>query len=266
MQTLRIVALSIFLAGCVNAQPPTSQPTTDAAVTKVSDHASVDEILDALDARGRDLKDFSADVSLTTTDTTLGEATKRSGTIVFQNAESGNARIHIIFDTLDDGQRIKKQKTEYLLLDEYLFDRNYTKKQEVKRQLRKKGEQINLLKLGEGPFPLPIGQPKSEVHAQFEVERIDQEPAGITPPPNSTHLRLTPRAGTRMARQFPTIDVWVDTTHHMPVRIEVPDKNLTSINTTDLTNVKINAGVAEDAFKLPAVPADWSRTEEEYRE
>ena len=35
------------------------------------------------------------------------------------------------------------------------------------------GEKVNLLKLGEGPFPLPIGQPKEDVHREFIVTKGD---------------------------------------------------------------------------------------------
>ena len=31
----------------------------------------------------------------------------------------------------------------------------------------KPGEKLNLLKLGEGPFPLPIGQKKEDVYANL---------------------------------------------------------------------------------------------------
>ena len=51
----------------------------------------------------------------------------------------------------------------------------------------------------------------------FEVDKID--PAPDDPPP-TVHLQLTPKAGTQFAKQFKTIDIWVDTATAMPRRIQ----------------------------------------------
>ena len=52
---------------------PTTQPALPAKST-------TDDILDALDARGTNLQDFSAGVTLTDTDASTGDATINTGT------------------------------------------------------------------------------------------------------------------------------------------------------------------------------------------
>jgi len=264
----QVVVILMLQAGCAQAQSTSAPAKPQSPPTPATSQSgrNLDAILDALDARGRNLKDLSADVSLTTTDTSLGESSVRSGTLLLQNQADGDTRIHIVFDQVIEGNKIRKTKTEYLLADEFLYDRNYTKKQQVKRQVREKGEKTSPIKLGEGPFPLPIGQSKEEVYRQFDVELPASAPDGETPPPDTEHVRLIPHKGTRMARQFPTIDIWVDTHNDMPVRISVPDKNGTSTQTTNLRNVKINEGVPDNAFELSQVPDGWSQTDEEYRD
>jgi hypothetical protein len=42
------------------------------------------------------------------------------------------------------------------------------------------GEKVNLLKLGEGPFPLPIGQKRDDVKRQFDVTLAKPE-KGVDP-------------------------------------------------------------------------------------
>jgi hypothetical protein len=136
--------------------------TAAVAETPLPPDAPLDAILDALDARGKDLKDFSADVALHTVDNRTGEDSAQIGKVVY-DATGGNSRIRVSFDKKEtesgDGKRMtQKQRLDYLLENGWLTDRDYQKKLEVRRQVLRPGQQMNLLKLGEGPFPLPIGQ------------------------------------------------------------------------------------------------------------
>jgi outer membrane lipoprotein-sorting protein len=106
------------------------------------------------------------------------------------------------------------------------------------------------LKLGEGPFPLPIGQEKAEVHRLFEVSSIA---AAADDPANTTHLRLVPRPDTQFTGKFTAIDVWIDGDSSFPVRIDAEDANKTSIRKTVFKNVKTNTGLTDADFTLEAV-------------
>src|SRR5579872_6493392 len=66
----------LIFASITSAQ--TTQPQA------LSPKSTVDEILDALDSRGKDLQDFSAKVVLTDTDASTGESTTNTGTCIFQ--------------------------------------------------------------------------------------------------------------------------------------------------------------------------------------
>ena len=66
---------------------------------------SVDDLLDDLQAQGKNLKEFSADVTLTETDTVMDNSTKRSGKVWFQMKENGDARMHLIFSTKQVGEK-----------------------------------------------------------------------------------------------------------------------------------------------------------------
>src|SRR6185295_13773023 len=94
--------------------------------------------------------------------------------------------------------------------------RNYKKTTQVTRTVLQPGEKMNLLKLGEGPFPLPIGQKKEDVYRLFDVKQIAPNPKD---PPDSIHLQLKPKPGTAFARRFGMIDVWVDRKTHFPAKI-----------------------------------------------
>jgi outer membrane lipoprotein-sorting protein len=140
-------------------------------------------------------------------------------------------------------------------------DRDYLKKNEVRRQVVKPGEKINLLKLGEGPFPLPIGQTKEEVHQQFDVSLV---PTAKDDPPQTVHLLLKPKALTDLARKFTQIDVYVDRQNSMPVQIVTLDADGQRTQTTVIDHLRLNAGLSDADFALPKVEG-WDQTEEPYQ-
>jgi outer membrane lipoprotein-sorting protein len=227
---------------------------------------SVDDVLDALDIAGRDLKDFDADVTLTEEDTSgrTGSQLTRSGKVWFQLLADGQARIHIVFDKTESAGKIRDSKLEYILADGWLTERDYKAQKEVKRQVIKPGEKINLLKLGEGPFPLPIAQKKEDVKALFDVAA---KPLEKDDPAGTVHLELTPKADSSYARRFKSIDVFVDPKTHLPIRIGTMDKNGAKYRTTDFKNFKLNPGLKDADFELPSIKtSEWNLTSEEYHD
>lgn len=254
---MRLIALVLMLLGLA--------PFAAAEVPIIKPDSDLDAVLDALDARGRDLKDFSADVTLHTIDDRTGEDSAQLGKVVYQNKGNGDARIKVSFDSKrvesGDGKQVtQKQKLDYVLDGGWLTDRDYQKKLEVRRQVLRPGQKMDLLKLGQGPFPLPIGQPKDEVKKQFDGTKIapdKDDPAG------TAHVRLVPKPGTQFAKRFKQIDVFVDTKNNMPSRIDTTEKAGGTTKTTELKNVKLNEGVADDAFRLPEIEG-WNRREEPF--
>jgi outer membrane lipoprotein-sorting protein len=265
---LRVVVFPMVFAAAVGAQTTfpatltaeTAQATRPAALTAES---PTDTVLDALDVVGRDLRSFSASVRLAETDAIAQDTVARTGTTIYQATAPGEARMRITFEQRIQDGAVQAQKIEYLLAGGWLVDRNYARKVEVNRQVLRPGEKINLLKLGEGPFPLPIGQPKDEVYKQFEVKKVA---AAAGDPQGTVHLELKPKAGTRFERNFSVIDVWVDLGTHFPRRIATSDRNATSLRTTDLENIRVGVEVADEAFKLPEIGPDWQRRDEPFED
>ena len=236
-----------------------------AAQAPLSENSSADEVLDALDARGRNLSQFVADVTLTEIDESTQHESQRSGRVWYEKRQ-GNDRIRVVFDTKAEGRFNKAEKLEYLLEGGWLVDRDYRRSIEVKRQVLRPGERINLLKLGEGPFPLPIGQPKADVHREFEVSKGDPALGG---PKGAPHIALKPKEGTRLARKFAQLDVWVDPQTQMPIRIEALDVNEATRRTTELRNIRVNPepALGDRDFTLPRVDeSKWELHTEPYED
>ena len=241
-------------------------PLAASGQTPLSPDSSLDAVLDALNARGKDLKDFSADVALHTADNRTGEDSAQIGKVVY-DAGNGNSRIKVSFDKKEteaaDGKRMsQKQRLDYVLEGGWLTDRDYQKKLEVRRQVLRPGQKMNLLKLGEGPFPLPIGQDKDEVKKQFDASKI---PPAADDPKGTIHLKLVPKSGTQFEKRFRQIDVFVDPKSSMPARIDTVEKAGTT-RSTELTNLKLNAGVKPEDFTLPNIDTEgWNRREEPFQ-
>lgn len=248
-----VVVCLLFLTQSANAQ---TRPVLNA-------DSSIDQILDALDHSGNELRDFVANVTLTQTDARSGDSSSSAGKVFFQRTAPGEARIRVSFDTETVGDHRMDKKVDYLLDNGWLWERDYRRKTEIKRQVLQPGQKMNLLKLGEGPFPLPIGQDKAEVHRQFDVVKVASRE---TDPAGTLHLTLTPKEGSQLARKFSSIDVWVDPQTQMPARIEAVDANETTVRTTDLTELRMNEGLPADAFTLPPIDDSWNRHEEPFSE
>lgn len=224
-----------------------------------ADKATVDDVLDALQASGKDVKSFSADVQMKIEDETFGTATTQMGKVWFQTKPAGDAVLHVALDHKKVGENTFPEKIDYLLDDGWLTDRNDNGKKdggaETRIQLAKAGEKVNLFQLGKGPFPLPIGQDKKDVHAVFDVKIM---PVGKHDPAGTIYLLLTPKPGTSLAENFAAIDVWVDCKTRMPVRIGTENKKKSEYKTTDLLNLQVNPTIKPEDLSLPALPPGWT--------
>lgn len=235
--------------------PPLINPV---GTEKAKDDGS-DVVLDALHQRGVGLRDFTADVSMAEVDPLTGDTDTLSGKVWYENKADGTTRLRVVFDKkIQGGRPVKDFKQEYQLEGRWLIERNHKRKLQVDRQVLKEGQKLNLLKLGEGPFPLPVGQPKEEVRRLFEVKKIapaDGDPEG------TKRVELTPLKGTQFERKFKKIDVWVEDKSNFPRRIGTVEKNTTQ-KVTDLTNIKVNEGIDPKVFELGDPPKAWDHKTE----
>jgi hypothetical protein len=245
---------SIAVAQAADAQPAAPAAAADAALP------TADALLEMLHQRGQDLTAFTADVTMAESDAGLTKI--YTGKAWFERKPEAT-RFRISFTKWSDGEKEYDEGQDYLLDGAWLVDRNYRQRIEVRRQVLKPGQKMDLLKLGEGPFPLPIGQKPEDVKAQFDVavrKPRKSDPAG-------THrLQFIPRQGTELADRFESIDVNVDPATRMPVRVKTIEKKNQAERTTDLRNMQVNPKVTDADFKLPALnAANWNVKEEPMR-
>jgi len=249
----------VFLFLALVAVPPGTSPAVPKLLTPES---SIDEILDALDTRGENLSSLSAAVRLTETDPGIGSKVIRSGRF-WMGTVGQDTRVRVRFEQRQTANRVRDEVIEYLLAGDTLYDRDVSKKREVRRKIRRGNERTNLLKLGEGPLPLPIGQDRAEVLREFEVSKPAPAPDD---PAGTVRLRLTPLKDSPFARRFSSMDVWVSLDDAMPRKILVDDEDAGVVRVSELSDVKFNAAVDPADLQLPPInPNEWDIIQEELR-
>jgi|GEM_PF-796436 len=253
------IALSIPIlnsARADDAQIPTTQPTT------LTQDSTLDEVLTALWQRGETLSSLSAKVELKELDPAIGKETYRLGTLALDRKD-GATRILVNFTESGNERRSKEEHNVYLLAGESLIERNYETRKEITHQIKEMGDDTDILKLGQGPFPLPIGQHPDEVRDQFEVALVSDPDLH----PDKVGIELRPKPETRLANKIHVIVAWIDPSNQMPVIIETTDANETKTTTSSLTEVKINEGVDDSTFALePIDESNWMTINEKFNE
>ena len=257
-----LVALALLPAAA-------AQPTT--APAALSATSGVDDLLEALDRGGRDLRNLAATVKLTEIDNDTADSVVRVGRVAMQRDAGGQVTFLVVFngvqtnaDAPDEPMQIRPEKIAYLLRGDELIDRNYRTTTEVRRKLPPAQAGRDLLKLGEGPFPLPIGQPKEEVRGEFDVREVDpskpaenelREPA----PPGTRRLRLTPKADSPLSKDFSWIEIDVLLATGLPAKVITLNQTGSEARVTDLRNLRINADLPADALALEEIDkSSWN--------
>lgn len=260
---MKLVAWMLSICCCSSAfaaQPAPIINPVGAGAERLGPDASLDQILQALQTRGQGLKGFTANVVHEKTNALSGNIETLKGKVWLQYIAAGDARIRVLFDSRMLGERRTRDfKREYLLDKGVLVERDYGPKLQVKRRILKPDQKMDPLKLGEGPFPLPIGQDPNEVKRMFDATKIEPQKDD---PPGTVHVELTPKPGSQFARRFKTMDVWVDQVSHFPTRIRTIDPPQNNILVTDLKDIQVNPDLADREFNLEKIDG-WTEREEQ---
>lgn len=223
--------------------------------------ASVEVILDHVDARSASLESYTATVRLDSTDGLSEETERRFGRVYFTAAPR---RAAVVFErSIDPSGRARERLEHYVFADGVLSDYDHEAKRLVRRELVKPGETTDPLRLGEGPVPIPFAQRKTDILAAFDVT--------LGPPPPSSlvkdsacvvGLHLVPKSGTRLANQhdLASIDLWVDRATASPVAVKMNERDGDVVAAT-FSKVSFNKDLDPEAMKwllAPDVdPREW---------
>lgn len=209
----------------------------------------IDEILDRLERKGDQVKDIETPIKFTKIDPILEDKQVFEGILRFKE-DTPNPRFLIRFDKFTQ-EGIAREKTEWHVFDgQWYIEAREKTSTIVKRQIVRPGEQVNVFRIGQGPFPLPFGQKKAEILKYFEVKLV---PPGEKDPPNSVHLECTPKPGTDMAEKYGSVHFHIDKRLDLPVVVRTVEKteNVEVSAEFPADKIKLNTGMAASELNLP---------------
>jgi hypothetical protein len=209
------------------AAPQEDPAAPNASAGDQADAAEVGTLLDDLERGAADLTAFTARVTYDRRDELVGSTETRTGDLIYRlDPESRQKKFAILFDSLLVKNRLREESKHYIFDGRWLAEIDAKEKQFIKREIVPPGKTLDPLKLGEGPFPLPIGQPKAEVLARFDVTKAEVPQAGrLKDLKNVDGLLLVPKPNTPEAEDYAKVELFYDRQTKLPVGIHTVDSN-----------------------------------------
>ncbi|MBY0309490.1 MAG: hypothetical protein K2Q09_12170 [Phycisphaerales bacterium] len=280
------VILALILAAGLETQPKADQPAGTVKPTATEPLPppdqplpSVDSVLTRLETADQGLTSLSAALSLVKRPPAIegGGMQVRYGLLHFAAGKDGKnrpvRRFAIHFDKLLVDGRERDDKQSFVFDGHHLLETHPTQRQFVRRHIVGDDQRKDPLRIGEGPFPIPVGQKKADLVARFEI--------AVVPPlesaPDSTQLRrilfnciqikLIPKPGTEQARAFSEVRMWYAADDMMPVFALTQDPGGATTEVF-LNDVKKNPPIPPAAFSTvaPSAKEGWNGEEQDMRD
>jgi hypothetical protein len=209
--------------------------------------AAINDLLDRLEKSAADLRSFTGNIQYEKEDPLLGRKELRAGNLIYHHdPESREKSFAILFEKAIINGRQSGEAKHYIFNGRWLAEVDHNNRQFIKREIVPPGKQLDPLKLGEGPFPLPIGQPKADVLARFDVTVASMPSEGLLKIlQNVDGVSLAPKPGTREAKDFTKVDLYYDRETLLPVGIRTTEVN-GDRKTVRLLDVKRNPKLTAD--------------------
>jgi len=238
-----LTLLTITAGIACSATPEVKTKTQPATTTAPAVAPAAKMILDRLEQAGKKYTTIQADVKYHVLMRELGDSETRTGEVKFKQADKKHpTRFYIRFDKLRLGAGSERtEKVEYAFDGQWLTEAKHRIKQMTRYQVAVKGERVDPMELGRGPFPIPFGQRTENVIKHFKVTT---RKAKKTDPKNTDYLRLIRRKAYSDKINFTRMEMWIDRKTNLPVKVVSRDKNT-------FTKVKTNENFDDKTFHLP---------------
>lgn len=236
----------LFTALAACAAPGGEQPATQ----PVAASPEVEQWLDRIEQRTDDVSTLRAKVTYDTIQGLLGDEQRRFGTLYYEAGPPARFAIHL--DRLVVDNALRPQDRWYVFDGQWLAERIADEKTFIRRELVPPGEERDLLRIGEGPFAIPLDLEKDKVLERFEVALVEDQPAEVE---NSVHLRLTPRPDVDIEQE--QIDIWYDRDNLLPVRVHTREE-ASEESVIRLRDIELGEPIAAERFDTtPPTEPGW---------
>ena len=268
----------------VSAQQEVAKPssgaatsvTTASAVDATAQFKSTDAMLSALEKAGDNIRTLRANVIYDRVDAVSENRERRTGQIVLtQDSQQLKSRtLAIMFDQfIDASGHASPQTQRFVFHGGWLFEFDDARHQLIARELVAPGEQLDPLRIGEGPVPIPIGQKKYEVLRRFEVQLapLPEQPL-LKRLVNIQGLVMRPKLNAGVDPDLAEIYVWSDLDTLMPVAVAATTKGgdqkillLTKLELNKELDVSAKALLATDPPMTTDNGTAWRRDVRPYK-
>lgn len=219
----------------------------------------VDRILTRLETR--EVRDLTAKVEWRLDYVGEDDPTVKLGQIWYMNADPV-PKFLAHFRQSRLGNRLNEIDERHMFDGEWYVELQSATRTLTRRLIRRPDEEINPYRLGEGPFPVPFGQKKSDILREFEVAIVEPGDGKSAAPSNTHHLRLTPREDSQTGRTYKRVDLWIGTPEHeysgLPVKVRAskldPSGQVNSHITVTFSEARLNQGFSSNTFELRKPP------------
>lgn len=271
----------------VDRIPGSPAPREEAPSANAADAAA--DLLDALETADAGIETFTATLDYSKFYAIQSDEQRRVGQLYYRTDRSApdagaNAggepaaprrQFAVTFYELIVGDRREQIDQHYAFDGQWVVEKTAEDRQFTKRQVVPPGEQFDPLKIGEGPFPVPIGQKKDDILERFDAEIVataegltDTSLADFAKAKGLIQLRLVPKPTSPQAGDFKSIQIWYEPEGRMLPRIA---KTVTPVGDEALVvllNPEINKPIESGLFSTDIPPADeeWNVHVSEFRQ
>jgi len=207
-----------------------------------------------------------------------GDTQIRVGDLYFDNDTTdadGRTRFAVRFDTLVVGDRLERRDQLFVFDGEWLVEKESNDRRFAKRQVAPPGSTFDPLRIGEGPFPIPLGQKPEDIVERYTAEL--RPPTEGLDPEDGLHiyaeqglvqLRLTPRPEYAETDDFTEIRLWYDArSEALLPKLARTETAVGDVSLVVVNDPRLNATLPEEVFDTSSPPRSegWNVTVSPYR-
>jgi len=230
-------------------------------------YTNADELLVALETADEGVKTLRCNIVHTKLFAIAGDLQQRRGALVYTT--DPRQRFSISFEQELNNDQVHTGERVYIFDGEWLVEKDPAAREFVKTRIVQPGESFDPLRIGEGPFPIPIGQKRDEILERFSAELapagagLDDFEAQANAAESSgwIQLHLTPTPLFGEETDLTDVRVWYDRDDLLP-RMAKTVNRIGDESLVYLYSVKKNDETVEAEFSVetPGDDENWNVT------
>jgi len=226
---------------------------------------TAEDLLRALERADDGLQTLQADIQYDRRFELQGDRHIRQGRLLYRvfPPEEGQSRPRRVFEIrfhtliLPEQRRQERDEQIWVFDGRWLIEKRPAEKVFHAREIAPPGSDFDPLRIGEGPFPVPLGQRTEDILARFDAQLLEPE-APFEDNPQSRafvkdtwRIRLVPKQAGSEDEEFRDIQLWYKQSTLLP-RLARTVNRQGDVSYVQLINVKRNEPLPEDAFDVAA--------------